>query len=241
MTVPGRLIIDEAVPYTTALEQQTRWSEERRRNQRADSLWLLEHEPVFTCGRTTPLSACFPSAWNRQENTRMIVGIPVITVPRGGSITYHGPGQLVGYPILRLKDYCPGPKAYVRMLEEVILCALKDWDIVGCRLDGLPGVWVGTGPWQKIASIGVRISHGITTHGFALNVAMDLSPFSSIHPCGIAGCRVTSMTQCLARPINVADVRSVVASKFADRFQMDWNSVDGASPDAVLFNRCAAR
>jgi lipoate-protein ligase B len=223
MTVAGQLIINGAVPYATALDQQTRWAEERRMDARADSLWLLEHEPVFTCGRTT-----HHSAWHGQENPQTITGIPKLMVGRGGSITYHGPGQLVGYPILRLKDYCPGPKAYVRMLEEVMLCTLKEWDIMGRRLEGLPGVWVGAGPWQKIASIGVRISHGITTHGFALNVAMDLSPFSSIHPCGIAGCRVTSIAQCLGRPIDVAGVTSVVASKCADIFHISWSVIDGA-------------
>jgi lipoate-protein ligase B len=108
------------------------------------------------------------------------------------------------------------------MLEEVILRTLHAWNIPGHRIDGLPGVWVGPAPSEKIASIGVRISQAITTHGFALNVDMDLSPFSLIVPCGIPGCRVTSMSRHLDKPVDLASVRSALAAAFSDVFQISW-------------------
>ena len=216
MTIPAHLRIDQRVPYGEALNVQASAARERAENARPDSLWLLEHNPVFTAGRTTR-----GSAWPLGESTD-ISGIPVVRTERGGSLTYHGPGQVVGYPILRLKEHCPGPKLYVRMLEEVILRTLHEWRIVGHRMDGLPGVWIGTEPIEKVASIGVRVSQGITTHGFALNVDMDLSPFSLIVPCGIPDCRVTSMSRHLGRPVDVAGVKSALAAAFADVFQITW-------------------
>lgn len=224
MTILAHLMIDKRVPYEESLDIQAWMGRERAKNARPDSLWLLEHDPVFTAGRTTR-----SSVWPLGEESREICGIPVVGTGRGGSLTYHGPGQVVGYPILRLRDYCPGPKLYVRMLEEVILRALDRWNISGHRLDRLPGVWIGTEQMEKIASIGVRISHGITTHGFAVNVNLDLSPFSRIVPCGIPGCRMTSMSQYLGRPVNVAAVKSALAAAFADVFRITWITPPGMS------------
>ena len=217
MTIPAHLRIDHRIAYEESLEIQASAADERAENARPDSLWLLEHDPVFTAGRTTR-----GSAWPLGKESTDISGIPVVRTKRGGSLTYHGPGQVVGYPILRLKAHCPGPKLYVRMLEEVILRTLHEWEIVGHRMDGFPGVWIGTEPMEKVASIGVRVSQGITTHGFALNVDMDLTPFSLIVPCGIPGCRVTSMARYLDRPVDVAGVKSVLAAAFADIFQIAW-------------------
>jgi lipoyl(octanoyl) transferase len=217
MTIPAHLRIDHRIAYGASLDIQASAARERAANARPDSLWLLEHDPVFTAGRTTR-----NSAWPPGEKSTDISGIPVVRTERGGSLTYHGPGQVVGYPILRLKTYCPGPKLYVRMLEEVILRTLHQWEIVGHRLDGFPGVWIGTDPIEKVASIGLRVSQGITTHGFALNADMDLAPFSLIVPCGIPGCRVTSMARYLGHPIDVGAVKSALAAAFADVFQIDW-------------------
>jgi lipoate-protein ligase B len=229
MTTPVDLIIDNQIPYETALTLQNRIAQERADTARADALWLLEHNPVFTAGRTTNRSA-WPD--NKDEDEDRIAGIPIVRVERGGSITYHGPGQVVGYPILRLKQYCPGPKAYVAMLEGVIIRVLHDWNVPGRRVSGLPGVWVGTELPEKIASIGVRISRGITTHGFALNVDMDLTPFSLIEPCGIADCRVTSMSRHLERRVDVAGIKNALAAAFSEVFEMTWtNRAAGTLPE----------
>ena len=219
MTMPVDLIIDGRIPYETALTLQNRIAQERADSARADALWLLEHDSVFTAGRTTNRSA-----WPDNKDEDSIVGIPIVRVRRGGSITYHGPGQVVGYPILRLKQYCPGPKAYVAMLEEVIIRVLHDWNVPGRRVSGLPGVWVGTELLEKIASVGVRISRGITTHGFALNVDMDLAPFSLIVPCGIANCRVTSMSRHLGQRVDVAGIKNALAAAFSEVFEMTWTN-----------------
>ena len=217
MTTPAQLIISDRMAYEAALDMQTHLARERADERRPDSLWLLEHDPVFTAGRTTDCSA-----WPLRDESEAIAGIPVVQTGRGGSITYHGPGQVIGYPILRLKQHCPGPRPYVRMLEEVILRILHAWKVPGHRVDGLPGVWVGPAPSEKIASIGVRISQGITTHGFGLNVDMELSPFSLIVPCGIPGCRVTSMSRHLGKPVDLAGVRSALAAAFSEVFQITW-------------------
>jgi lipoyl(octanoyl) transferase len=224
MTIPAELLVAPRVPYGAALDIQASIAKQRKENTRPDCLWLLEHDPVFTAGRTTG-----SAAWPLGQESHDISGIPVLRTERGGSLTYHGPGQVIGYPILRLKEYCPGPKVYVRMLEEVILRTLAEWHIAGHRVERLPGVWIGTEPMEKIASIGVHISHGVTTHGFALNVDLDLSPFSLIVPCGIPGCRVTSMSRCLGRPIGPAAVKSTLAAAFAEVFQTTWiTRPDGA-------------
>ena len=239
MTMPARLVFGQRVPYGESLDIQDAVAKERAENICPDFLWLLEHDPVFTAGRTTG-----PSAWLLSEESRELSGIPVVRTRRGGSLTYHGPGQVVGYPILRLKEYCPGPKRYVEMLEEVILRTLREWKIVGRRVKGLPGIWIEAEPMEKIASIGVRISQGITTHGFALNVDMDLSPFSVIVPCGIPGCRMTSMSRVHGRPVDVAAVKSSVASAFADVFQITWimqSGTSGQSSDKLALDSATRR
>ena len=142
-------------------------------------------------GRTTQ-----PAHWDCGEKFSAGQEPTSLSVDRGGSITYHGPGQVVGYPILKLSQYCSGPKQYVRKLEEVLIHTLLLWGIEGYHLEKKPGVWVR---WNhadaKIAAIGVRIDHGVTIHGFALNVDLDLSPFSHIMPCGLTQCHVTSMAE----------------------------------------------
>lgn len=203
--------------YESAWNLQRRLAEDRVAGRRPDTLLLLEHEPVFTVGRTGRAAH-----WGGDEGASDIDGIPLHRVERGGSVTYHGPGQLVGYPILRLHSFCDGPKAYVRMLEEVIIRTLARWNIAARRLHKLPGVWVGGERPAKVAAVGARIERGITTHGFALNVTVDLRPFSRIVPCGLAGCRVTSMAELARGPVDPAEVRRCLEERFAEVFGLEW-------------------
>jgi len=204
------------VDYGAALELQARLVEERRSGAAGDRLLLLEHPPVITLGVKT-----------RGKPTNIIVspealaaeGVAVFETGRGGDITYHGPGQLVGYPILDLRpDRCDVHR-YVRDLEEVLILALREFGIEGRRVAGLTGVWVGPeGREEKIAAIGVRISRWITSHGFALNVATDLRHFRLIVPCGIADRGVTSIERVLGRSVPMSDVEDAVVRAFGAVF-----------------------
>ena len=132
-------------------------------------------------------------------------------------MTYHGPGQLVGYPILRLKDYCAGPKAYMALLEEVLIRGLAALGLPSGRRKGMPGVWVQD---RKIAAMGVRVSQGVTRHGFALNVVNDLTPFSAVVPCGLAGCVVTSVVRETGGPVGLDEAMRAVAHAFQEVFEL---------------------
>lgn len=219
---PGTLIIRDQVAYRVAWELQHALVQQRVANQCLDTLVLLEHPPVFTVGRRG-----HAAHWGGEEGLRL-APYPVYHVERGGSVTYHGPGQIVGYPILRLNRFCAGPKAYVHLLEEVLIRTLSSWSIQGRRVDRLPGVWVGQESPAKIAAIGVRILHGVTMHGFALNVTVDLEPFSRIVPCGIPQCRVTSMADLLGRPLDLETVREQLAADFANVFGLEWTTGESA-------------
>jgi len=211
----------EPVPYADAWNLQKRLHEERVVDHRPDTLLLLEHVPVYTAGRTTQASH-----WSGGENNLHPAGLEIHTVDRGGSLTYHGPGQLVGYPILRLAHYASGPRQYVRLLEDVLIDTLRLWRIEGYRVDKKPGVWVQLDQQEaKIAAIGVRIERGVTLHGFALNVEMDLSPYSRIVPCGLAGCRVTSMAEASGSTVSLPAVRSAMQRTFSHTFALEWTSV----------------
>lgn len=224
----------DRAPYEAAWELQRALVEERLADRRPDTLVLLEHEPVYTIGRSGR-----ESHWGGDEGTLRQAGYPVYRVERGGSVTYHGPGQIVGYPILRLGHFCAGPKAYMRALEEVVIRTLATWGITSRRLDRLTGVWVGPGEGMKIAALGVRIVRGITMHGFALNVMLDVTPFGRIVPCGIADCRVTSMAEVLGRPLEVSSVRRRVAEVFAEVFGLAWTGQEPAREDRAI-PACAA-
>jgi lipoyl(octanoyl) transferase len=212
MTCPAVLFSYSRMVYADAWALQRTLVHERIENRCPDTLVLLEHEPVFTVGRRGKES-------HYQEIDLLNGGYPVYHVERGGSVTYHGPGQIVGYPILRLDRYCAGPKAYMRLLEEVVIQTLLEWNIIGKRMENMVGVWVGH---EKIAAMGVRIVRGVTMHGFSLNATVDLAPFARIVPCGIAGCRVTSMAQVLGHHVDVAAVRRTIVRVFADVLGVQW-------------------
>ena len=162
-------------------------------------LLLLEHPPVFTLGRN-----------GNSANVLDAGDIPVVRVDRGGDVTYHGPGQLVGYPIVDLRRL--GVKRFVEGLEGSILDVLGALGVKGERRRGCVGVWASGG---KIASLGIRVSRGISTHGFALNVGNDLEPFARIHPCGQPGCAMTSVSRELGREVQVSEVDLRFRLRFA--------------------------
>ncbi|MGH7502996.1 MAG: lipoyl(octanoyl) transferase LipB [Longimicrobiales bacterium] len=199
------------VPYADALAQQATLVAARRANQVPDRLLLLEHPHVITLGASAHPDHVLLDAAERQ-----LLGIEVFETGRGGDATYHGPGQLVGYPILALTGERRDLHRYVRDLEEALIRTLVDYDVPAQRIPGRTGVWVGT---EKIAAIGVRVSSGwITSHGFALNVSTDLTFFDAIVPCGIRHAGVTSITRCTGYDVAMYDVAQRVAAHFDDVF-----------------------
>jgi lipoyl(octanoyl) transferase len=186
------------VPYAEGLELQARLVAERQAGRIPDTLLLLDHDPVFTLGRNARAENVLLS-----EEALRAKGFEVFETGRGGDVTYHGPGQVVGYPILDLSpDRCDVHR-YVRDLEEVMIRTCADYGISAARVAGMSGAWVGD---EKIGAIGVRIARWVTSHGFALNVSNDLAPFGMIVPCGIRGRGVTSLQRQLARTVSLADV-----------------------------------
>ncbi|MEI6561812.1 MAG: lipoyl(octanoyl) transferase LipB [Verrucomicrobiota bacterium] len=169
-------------------------------------LLLLEHEPVYTIGRTPDQSSLRDAA---------LLPHPVVQINRGGQATYHGPGQLVGYPILRLGERGQDLHRYLRELEEALIELLAEYGVAAVRREGLTGVWVGE---RKIASIGVGVRKWISMHGFALNVCGDLTPFNQITPCGIAGVEMTNLERESGQPVDVRSVADRVAAVFERRF-----------------------
>ena len=233
---PGAVVSIPLMEYEAARQLQWRLHDERIADIRPDTLVLLEHEPVMTLGRTTK-----KAHWNGQRAVLKNRGLQVIESERGGSVTYHGPGQVVGYPILMLRRFCSGPKTYVRMLEEVIIRVLSEWGIKGYRVGKFVGVWVKDptnpdGPLAKIAAMGVKIARGVTLHGFAFNVTVNLEPFTGIVPCGIDGCRVTSMAEVLRREVELANVRHQIARSFGEVFGLEWKESLLQPPPAADVN-----
>jgi len=194
-------------PYLRAWELQRKLLRARTRAGIPDVLLFAEHEPVFTQGRHGDRGNLLVSREVLRSH-----GVPCLPTDRGGDITFHGPGQLVGYPILKLPGQGRQVKRYVRILEEILLQTLDRFDIAGRRETGKVGVWVGP---AKIASIGLALSQGVSYHGFALNVDMDLSPFSWIRPCGLRNTPVTSMALLLDARIPLTEVREALTAVFA--------------------------
>ena len=199
------------IPYAEALALQSDLVGRRRSGDIPDQLLLLQHPHVITLGTTSSRSHVLADESRRRE-----LGIDLVDVGRGGDVTYHGPGQLVGYPILDLKPDRKDVHQYLRDLEAVLVHTLDGMGIRGEPVPDLTGVWV---EGRKIAAIGVRISSGwITSHGFALNVSNDLSFFETIVPCGIQDVSVTSVSQELGRPISVPDILGIVSEAFSEIF-----------------------
>jgi lipoyl(octanoyl) transferase len=198
------------LPYAEAWDLQGELVTLRKRDEIPDTLLLLEHPPVFTVGR----AARDASNLGAGEAYLRSLGAEVFWSDRGGDATFHGPGQLVGYPILRLRDR--DTHGYLRRLEGIIIGALGDYGLEGWHHPDYTGVWVGE---RKISAIGVKFSSGwITSHGFALNVSTDLSWFDRITPCGIREYGVTSLVRELGRGVPMADVEQKVVERFREKF-----------------------
>lgn len=193
------------MPYGPVWELQKRLVAERSEGRLGeDALILVEHDHVITLGRKTTSENFKPQ------------DIPVFQVERGGDATYHGPGQLVGYPIVRLAT--PNVQRFVRDLEEVLIRATKSFGVDTDRLEGHPGVWVGG---HKVASIGVAVTNWVTYHGFALNVNTDLSYFGLIKPCGLDPDKITSMEAVLGKSVPLEEVKAEVVQRFAEVFECE--------------------
>lgn len=203
------------VRYAEGLAMQEHAVAQLKEGTGSEQLFLLEHNHVFTLGRAANRANILLS--REQLEAR---NIEVHETGRGGDVTYHGHGQLVGYPIVDLKPDRCDVHAYVRDLEEVLIRVIANYGITGTRIKGLTGVWVGN---EKIAAIGVRIARWITSHGFALNVNTDLSYFRMIVPCGITDKGVTSMAQLLGRELDLAEVAQSVTRHFAAVFAREIN------------------
>ena len=205
----------QPIPYAEALTQQYALAEKRGRGEIPDTLLLLEHPPTITLGRRTQDSDLRVS-----EAALTELGFAVERVDRGGEITYHGPGQIVGYPILDLRQHGSDLHKYLRDLEEVLIQTVAAFGLMGERVPGRTGVWVQD---RKIAAIGIKVSRWVSLHGFALNVVPSLAPFREYFvPCGIADKDVTSMTEMLgvAAPAR-AEAEAVLTAQFAEIFGVD--------------------
>ena len=192
--------------YKAVWDLQKEMQQQRIKGEIEDTLILVEHYPVYTLGKNANEDHLLQ---NRDES------VDVFKIERGGDITFHGPGQLVGYPILDLSNYKKSVSWYMRALEQVLIDTLIEFKIIAQRNNGLTGVWVGE---EKIAALGVRISHWVTMHGFSLNVNPDLSFYDGIIPCGIFDHGVTSMEQLLGETQNNYNVKNMVIEKFNKYF-----------------------
>ena len=202
--------------YGEAWALQRALLRDRQEERIPDVLLLVEHPPVITVGRAGKKRHILVP-----EDLLRRGGIELYEIERGGDVTYHGPGQLVGYPILGLQRLGEDVVRYVRLLETTLIAALEEFEIAAERLRGFPGVWVGG---AKIAAIGVAVKRKVTMHGFALNVDPDLAHFDLINPCGL-GKPVTSMARLLSRPVMLEEIRPVVSRTFGAQFDMALESL----------------
>lgn len=197
-------------PYQPVWDFQRRLQRLRIEQKIPDTLIFVEHKPVYTIGKNGSDLHVIASGQFLQNQ-----GIEVIHVDRGGDATYHGPGQLVGYPIFDLHQHKQSVSFYMRQLEEVFIDALKNWNLEGSRTDGYTGVWIGD---EKITALGVRISRWVTMHGFAFNVNTNLEHYRGIIPCGIFHRGVTSLEKQFGRPLEIPKVKEVVLDSFKKVF-----------------------
>lgn len=213
----GQVIHLGRMAYGPAWEIQRAVGQKVRLGQIPDTLLLVEHAPVYTVGRGARGSLA-NLVWD--DARRQAEGIELYEVDRGGDITYHGPGQIVGYPILDLTRHGRDLHGYLRALEEALILTLKRFAIQAGRLPPHTGVWVGH---EKVAAIGVKASHWITQHGFALNVDPDLSHFTGIIPCGIQDKGVTSMARLLGRAVSLDEVQPPLIQCVGDVLDIRWH------------------
>jgi lipoyl(octanoyl) transferase len=193
---------------------------DQRDSDTIDELWLLEHDPVFTLGQA-----------GKMEHVLMPGDIPVVPVDRGGQVTYHGPGQIVGYPLIDLRRAGVGVRELVCKIEQALIDTMEHWNIVAERVEGAPGVYVGG---AKVGALGLRVRRGCSFHGLAFNVNMDLEPFHRINPCGYKGLAVTQVLD-LGGPSQLADVEDVLIGEFCRQFGFD------AEPAAPVLPELPAR
>ncbi len=178
---------------------------DERGDDAGDELWLVEHDPVFTLGQA-----------GKPEHVLAAGDIPVVRTNRGGQVTYHGPGQLVAYPLVDLRRLSIGVREFVCRIEQALIDTLATWDITAVRREGAPGVYVGG---AKIGALGLRVRRGCTFHGLAFNVGMDLEPFSRINPCGFQGLQVTSVVKC-GGPSTLAEVSPVLVAQLSRQLNL---------------------
>jgi lipoyl(octanoyl) transferase len=221
------------VPYDDARRAQRAIAAARQAGEIPDVLLLLEHPPVYTKGRRASADELpMGEDWYRMQ------GIEVTETDRGGRVTYHGPGQLVAYPIISLRDlsHRDDVHEFVRRMERAMIATLGDWEVKARLLDGLTGVWVGTDPppggdARKIGSIGIHVDRGVTTHGLAINVNNDLQPFEWVVPCGIEAVRMTSLSRELGGAQDMAAFAETLVTRLAEVYGRE--AIERA-PDEVL-------
>ena len=189
-------------PYEATWRAMSAFTDNRNA-ETPDELWLLEHDPVFTLGQA-----------GKMEHVLAPGDIPVIPVDRGGQVTYHGPGQIVAYPLIDLRRVGVGVRELVRRIEQSLIDTMAHWNIAAVRHEGAPGVYVGV---AKVAALGLRVRRGCSFHGLAFNVAMDLEPFQRINPCGYKGLAVTQLLD-LGGPSQLAEVEDVLVQAFCHQF-----------------------
>ena len=202
--------LGEGIDYAWAWGLQRELLEQRVAGERGDTLLLLGHAPVYTAGRRSV-----------PEDVLAQLDAPLVETDRGGQTTYHGPGQLVGYPIVSLAELGLGPKRYVEAVESALIAALAEYGVPAHREEGPTGVWTAAG---KIAAIGVKVSRGVTMHGFALNVATDLRVYDAIVPCGIGDRPVTSLHALLGRAPDLKEAAYVVAETLGASLGIAWRA-----------------
>ncbi len=214
----GLLLQLGTVEYGEAWELQKALLETRISGKIEDSLVLLQHPPTFTFGRRYKEANLISNKAYYEGN-----GFAVYKTDRGGLVTYHGPGQVVGYPIIKMDAYTKDYYQYLRMLEEVMIRTVSGFGVEAERNEGYTGVWVNK---AKIGFVGVRVALGYTMHGFSLNVNNDISPFHHIVPCGIQGIRITSLRELVNTNINMKEVYDMLVNHFSDVFQVQMIPVE---------------
>ena len=225
---PGTLAYEEARRAQKALERA------RVEGRISDLVILLEHPPTYTKGRRTrPDELPMGEDWYRMQ------GIEVLETDRGGRVTYHGPGQLVAYPIISLRELADPDDvhSFIRKMERAMIAALGDWDVEALVIEGLTGVWTTgapppSGEARKIGSIGIHVSRGVTTHGLAINVNNDLQPFEWVVPCGIEAVRMTSLSRELGAEQDLASFGTTVAERLGEAYgrelvERSWDELAG--------------